>query len=98
MLQALKIIQRFLKSNKGESSAITDKVIGLVIGGFILFSLFGSVYTAYVTGNPATTYCPPYYNSSSPCPTTHTAMYPLIVMMLLLAFILLIWHSAKSGK
>jgi glycerol uptake facilitator-like aquaporin len=96
-MNPLEIIQRFIKSNKG-ATEISDKIIGLIIGGFILFSLFGSVYTAYVTGNPSTTYCPPYYNASSPCPPVHIAMYGIIMTMLIIAFVLLVWRSAKSGK
>jgi hypothetical protein len=75
---------------------ITDKVIGLIIGGLVLFSVFGSMYVQYVASNPSTTYCPPYYNATSPCPTSHTAIYPLLMMMLIIAFLLIVWRAGKG--
>lgn len=75
---------------------MTDKIIGLIIGGLVLFSIFGSLYTAYVSSNPSTTYCPPYYNASSVCPASHTAIYPLLILMLIIAFLLIIWKAGKG--
>lgn len=76
---------------------ITDKIIGIIIGGLVLFSVFGSLYVSYVSSNPSTAgYCPPYYNATSLCPTSHTTGYPLIMLMMLVAFILIIWRAGKS--
>jgi len=88
-------LRKFLTAKKGQTP-ITDKVIGLIVAGFILFALMGTAYTQYVAGNPSTTYCPPYYNASSACPVAHTATYAIIMTMLLIGFVIMIWKSAKS--
>jgi len=76
---------------------ITDKIIGIIIGGLVLFSVFGSMYVQYVASNPSTAgYCPPYYNATSLCPSGHTTAYPLIMLMLLIAFLLIVWNAGKS--
>ena len=76
----------FLMSRKGAGSTdMTDKIIGLVIAGLILFSLFGSLYSSYISANgtPGMT-------------ATHSTMLGLTVTMLVIAFLLMIWRSAKG--
>jgi hypothetical protein len=75
----------FLLSRKGESSDMTDKIIGLVIAGLILFSLFGSLYSSYISAN-----------GTAGMTSTHSVMLGLIVTMLVISFLLMIWRSAKG--
>lgn len=75
----------FLMSRKGASTDMTDKIIGLVIAGLILFSLFGSLYTSYISAN-----------GTSGMTATHSTMLGLIVTMLVISFLLMIWRSAKG--
>jgi hypothetical protein len=80
------VISIFSMNTKGESYDMTDKIVGLIIAGFILFSLFGSMYSAYISA------C-----NTAGMTSAHAVLLGLIVTMLILAFVLMIWRSAKSG-
>lgn len=84
-MKSKEMLLAFLMSRKGASTDMTDKIIGLVIAGLILFSLFGSLYTSYVSAN-----------ATASMTSTHSVMLGLIVTMLIISFLLMIWRSAKG--
>jgi hypothetical protein len=87
LIDKIKMVFSILAMNhKGATYDMTDKIVGLVIAGFILFSLFGSMYSAYISAN-----------ATSGMTAAHSVLLGLIITMLILAFVLMIWRSAKSG-
>ena len=77
-------IMAFLQSRKGARD-LTDVVISIVVAGLILFSLFGTMYTQYVSANATTSIT-----------STHSALLGLIMTFLIIGFVLMIWRASKG--
>jgi len=94
----MKTLFKFAKNKRGAKD-VTGVIISLIIAAILVFNLFETWYSAWISSNQ-TLYeaCPPYYNETSPCPTSHRSLFGVNVLLVFIGIIVILYKGVRVGR